>query len=141
MDLTTALSTVGIVIAAMLSTLGVVYTARAASGAQRRTVELQQNKIDAEAWRAQVDSWRSDVSTLRRQRIEDLATAHTEIQHQAVELDELRAKIAAMQAAIAQDRLHIAALTGWGETMARLLHEAGISSPPAPPLMPRSAGP
>lgn len=133
MDLTTALSTAGIVVAAMLSTLGVVYTARAASGAQRRTAELQQNKIDAEAWGAQVDSWRSDVSALRQQRMEDLVAARADIKNQAAELEKLRARLITLEAELARDRLYIEALTAWGNAVVTLLRQANMGYPPVPP--------
>ncbi len=137
--LVAVISAGGVLLAAVVSLLGVRYTqqqTRAAAeranaleaAAAERANAVERSKVDAQAFEHAKATWRENVADLRT-RVDELAT---ENERQRTTIRELRDRVDTLENGRAADRDRIRELTTWARDVLRILAEHGIAYPPPP---------
>lgn len=130
------ISTVGVVLAAVVTFAGVRYTQRSSRAAAEATARLEAKKVDAAAYEAARDTWEQERLWLREQ-VTDLRGRVDELEHGRAQD---RARIRELEEREARDRALIAELAGYARALLRILAEHHIPYPPPPPGLDSAGG-
>jgi hypothetical protein len=101
---------------------------------------MEERKLDASTWKEQYEGWREDAIKLRQLRDEDQAKYETDrerwedkINDCTVKIERMEERLALINRERAQEQHYLESVVAWCRVVVRLLHEAGIAYPPAPP--------
>jgi predicted RNase H-like nuclease (RuvC/YqgF family) len=103
-----------VVLSAAITLAGVLYTQRAARRAAEETADLEQRKVDAQAYESAKRTWSEHVEVLRG------------------EVALLRARLRELDTEQERCNQRIMELTRWGRGVVRVLDEREIEHPPLP---------
>lgn len=108
------ISSAGVVLAGLITLVGVRYTHRQARTAAEATARLERSKVDAEAYQRARETWTEHVRHLREQ------------------VAELRARVDELEDDRTRDRARLREWVDHARSLRRLLDEHEIAHPPAP---------
>lgn len=137
--ITSLITAAGVVLAAVFALLGARYTQRQTRAAAERTAALQaeaaaraseveQRKVDAQAFEHAKVTWRESISDLR-ERVDELAV---ENDRQRSTIRDLRTRVEELETGQERDRRHIRELTAYARDLLRILSHHEIAYPPPP---------
>jgi septal ring factor EnvC (AmiA/AmiB activator) len=129
------LSTLGAIVTALCTYLGVRLNARNAKQAQTKTSEIERTKIDAAAYDSAREIWDAVINDLREQvadQRKELSELRVSISKYHNEIGKLRDRLEDLETKRAGDRRAIHTITTYALQLLRLLKDNGIAPPPAP---------
>lgn len=124
----TILSLIGGVLTSIIGYFGVRLTQRQATKAQRATIELEQSKIDAQAYTEARMTWDALIKDLRNQ-VKDQKADLAEVRHTA---NGFRNRLEDLEQKRSGDRVAIHVLTQYARQLLWVLRENNIQPPPTP---------